>query len=175
MVCLCKSEPNTFQIDFLDMFLRRKHGDCTFWTSSWNKTTLSIYIRGSRLIEESNTQSSFYIYYPIFTLLHLSCCSLHLSARFIGVLGDLAGPRTTLDILLHDGSSWETFPGFCDVGWALDRSNRSLDRFSRSWSCLLYVWGYVQPRVSLDHNLTSTVCLTGAPIRRLTPVVLRMK
>jgi hypothetical protein len=85
---------------------------------------------------------------PSFTLLQPSCCSLHLSVRFIGVLGSLAGPRTTLGVLLPNGSSQEAFPGFCGIGRALDWPNRSLDWFSHSWSCLLLVLGCVQPRVS---------------------------
>jgi hypothetical protein len=85
---------------------------------------------------------------PSFTLFQPSCCSLHLSVRFISVLGSRAGPRTTLGVLLPDGSSREAFPGFCGIGRALDRPNHSLDWFSHSWSYLLLVSCCVQLRVS---------------------------
>jgi hypothetical protein len=83
-------------------------------------------------MEGSNTQLSKIHLLPSFILFQPSYCSLHLSARFIGILGGLAGPRTNLGMLLPDRSSREAFPGFCGVGRALDRPNHSLDQFSRS-------------------------------------------
>jgi len=72
----------------------------------------------------------FYIYYPTFAVFHPSCCLMHLSARFIGVLGSLANPRTTLGMLLHDGSPREVFPGLCGGGRLNIRPNQFLDQFS---------------------------------------------
>jgi len=55
---------------------------------------------------------------------------MHLSTRFIGVLGSLADPRTTLGMLLPDGSPQEVFPGLCGEGRLNIRPNQFLDRFS---------------------------------------------
>lgn len=78
-------------------------------------------------------------------------------------LDGLAGSRTTLDVVLSEGSFWMVLLGFCDKGRALDWSKLSLHRFSRFWSCLLRVSGWLQPRTmvcDLDLNLTSTIWIS---------------
>jgi hypothetical protein len=110
----------------------KQHDNSTTLVFLRDKTTPTPYkIRGTWLIEFSTIRSSKYIYYSKFYLFQPPYCLLHLSMRFINVLGGLASPRTTLGVLLPNGSSREAFPGFCGVGRALDRPNRSLDRFSR--------------------------------------------
>ena len=131
------------------MFLHRKLGDHDLEMFSIGIRPPPLYIREDHgRLKDSTLNCQKIHLLPSFTLFQPSCYSLHLSKRFIGILGGLAGPRTTLGMLLPDGSSQEAFSGFCGIGRALDRPNCSVDRFSRSWSCLLRVSGRVQPRSS---------------------------
>jgi hypothetical protein len=50
-------------------------------------------------------------------------------ARSNGALGGLVDPRRTSSMHLPYGSSQEVFPSSCGEGWALNWSNRYLDRF----------------------------------------------